>query len=195
VPGGAASGRRRREKVHDRPVNQLRPYEVALASALLLAVVGGLGFLAYQLYDTPKEGLPLDSGDGERPAATAEMPVPSAIDLTIKPRPKRLYGAWDLRADDGRTGRLVLRPDGTLTASSTAGDSPLPDYSGNWYLLEEDGDRYVLEFGRERGGLDGYKVTLEVTCPDAFTLTETVKGGVPLKDYQRFVRATPARSP
>ena len=53
----------------------------------------------------------------------------------------------------------------------------------------------VLEFGRERGGLDGYKVTLEVTCPDAFTLTETVKGGVPLKDYQRFVRATPARSP
>src|SRR4029079_12616793 len=80
-------------------------------------------------------------------------------------------------------------------ASATAGDSPLPDYSGNWYLLEEDGDRYVLEFGREPGGLDGYKVTLEVTCPDAFTLTETVKGGVPLKDYQRFVRATPARSP
>jgi hypothetical protein len=56
-------------------------------------------------------------------------------------------------------------------------------------LLDEDGDRYVLEFSRERGGLDGYKVTLVLTSPDAFTLIETVKSGLPIRDHQRFVRA------
>jgi hypothetical protein len=190
-------GSRRRQKVLDRPVNQLRPYEVALASALILAVVGGLGFLAYQLYAQPKDGPAADAGsDADRQVVeTDPFPLPTIVDRTEKPRPKRLMGAWDLRADDGRTGRLVLRPDGTLTASSSSGDSPLPDYTGSWYLLAEDGDKYVLEFSKVYGGLDGYRVSLWMTSADAFTLIETVKGGTPMKDYQRFVRAAPAKAP
>jgi hypothetical protein len=193
---GKRPGGRRRQKVVDKPVSELRPYEVALASALILAVLGGLGFLAYQLYAQPKDAPSADAvGDAERPAAVADtVPLPP-VDSSIKPRPKALFGAWELRADDGRNGRLILRPDGTLTASSTSGDSPLPDYTGGWYLLAQEGDVYVIEFGREHGGLDGYRVKLMMTGPDAFTLIETVKGMTPIKDNQRFVRAAAARGP
>jgi hypothetical protein len=191
MPVDAVGRHRRRKRVADRPVGQLRPYEVALASALILAVLGGLGYLAYQLYFQPKGLSVVQTVDGvpeQAPIAAEPFPI-ATTDLTLKPRPKRLAGAWELRADDGRTGRLILRADGTLTASSTTGDSPLADYNGKWFLLDEDGDRYVLEFSRERGGLDGYKVTLLLTNPDAFTLIETVKGGLPIRDFQRFVRA------
>jgi hypothetical protein len=189
APPLTADKQRRREKVHDRPVGQLRPYEVALASALILAVLGGLGFLGYQLYSQPKDVAAAGGDEGtERFGGPGDFP--SVTDMTLKPRPKKLAGVWELRADDSRTGRLVLRPDGTLTASSTSGDLSLPDYNGNWYLLDEDGDKFVLEFARERGGLDGYKVTLLMTNPEAFTLVETVKGGATVRDYQRFVRAT-----
>src|SRR4051812_7593174 len=106
------------------------------------------------------------------------------------PKPPRVVGVWELKADDSRTGTLTLRPRGTLTASSSTGDLSLPDYNGNWYLLDEDGDKFVLEFARERGGLDGYKVTLVLTSPEAFTLVETVKSGQTIRDAQRFVRVT-----
>jgi hypothetical protein len=186
----AAGRHRRREKVHDRPVGQLRPYEVILASAIILAVLGGVGFLVYQLYSQPKDAVATGDESTDRAAGPDPFAVPVVSDAGPKPRPKRLFGVWELRADDGRSGRLLLRPDGTLTASSTAGDSPLPDYNGKWFLLDEDGDRYVIEFGREHGAFDGYKVTLVLTNPDAFTLVETVKGTSPIRDYQRFVRAT-----
>jgi hypothetical protein len=111
----------------------------------------------------------------------------------VKPPPKesaadRLAGVWELRADDGRSGRLILSPDGGLAASSTAGDVPLPDYAGHWYLLDEAGNRLVLEFGHEKGRADSYQVTLLLTCPDAFTLVETLKNGWPSREQHRFVR-------
>jgi hypothetical protein len=119
--------------------------------------------------------------------------VSFGVAAPAKPLPKesaieRLSGVWELRADDGRVGRLILSPDGRLAASSTAGDRPLPDYEGHWYLLEEAGNRFVLEFGRERGGIDSYRVTWLFNCRDAFTLVETIKGGVAIRDQHRFIR-------
>lgn len=119
-------------------------------------------------------------------------PVARGFPDPTKPVPKepanvRLSGVWELRADDGRSGRLILSPEGGLAASSTAGDNPLPDYEGHWYLLDEAGDRFELEFGRKRGSPDAYRVTLVLTCRDAFTLVETVKGGVRHLEQNRFV--------
>jgi hypothetical protein len=104
----------------------------------------------------------------------------------------RLEGVWELKADDGRTGRMTLRVDGTITASSASGDSKLPDYNGRWFLLAADGDLYSLEFAKEQGEPGAYRVKLVMTCWDAFTLVETVKGGVPIRDQQRFVRLVPS---
>jgi hypothetical protein len=120
-------------------------------------------------------------------------PVTFGFSAPVKPSLKesaaaRLAGVWELRSDDGRSGRLILNPDGRLAAASTASDRPLPDYEGHWFLLDEAGNRFVLEFGRKKGGLDSYQVTLVLTCPDAFTLVETIKNGVPTWDQHRFVR-------
>jgi hypothetical protein len=109
----------------------------------------------------------------------------------FRPARDRLVGVWELKADDGRTGRLTLRADGTLTAASTAGESELPDYNGRWSLLAADGDRYRLEVAHEQGAADADRVTLLLTSSDAFTLVETVKGGTPIRDQQRFVRVPP----
>ena len=102
-----------------------------------------------------------------------------------------LSGTWELKADDGRSGVIVLRPDGTLTASSSSGDVALPDYHGHWFILANNGVRYHLEFAKERGEAAAYQVTLLLTCSDAFTVVETIKGGVPIRDQQRFVRVAP----
>jgi hypothetical protein len=148
--------------------------------------------LWYYNQDEPKGG-PASDGDKVNETLLADpFDVPTEKALAPKRRPARLAGVWELRADDGRTGRLILSPDGRLAASSTAGNSPLPDYEGHWYLLEESGDRFVLEFGREHRGFDSYKVTLLLTDPDAFTLTETLKGGVPTREKHRFIRTGPA---
>jgi hypothetical protein len=195
------AGRRRRKEriVEERPAGQLRPYEVVLASALILAVLAGLGVLGYQLYSQPAAGDRLAGDDPDQAAAAAEPYTPPTADLAPKERPKRLTGAWELRSDDGRSGRLVLRPDGTLIASSTGpGDSALPDYTGKWFLLKKDGSRYELEFGQERGGVDGYRVTLLLApTQEAFTLAETVKSGIATRVMERFVRvaAAPAVTP
>jgi hypothetical protein len=183
--------RSRHRESHDPFQKRLQPYEIVLATGLVLAGLAGLGMLWYYHRDPPK-------GDGAA-GATADdtsLPdlaaVPSEKDLMPKPRPARLAGMWELRSDDGRSGRLILSPDGRLAASSTAGDSPLPDYEGQWFLYEENGDRYVLEFGREHRGFDGYKVTVLLTSPDALTLVETIKNGVPTRERHRFIRIGPA---
>jgi hypothetical protein len=105
----------------------------------------------------------------------------------------RLVGVWELKADDGRSGTLTIRGDGTLTAASAAGESPLPEYHGRWAVLAADGDRYRLEFARGPAAADAYQVTLVLTSADAFTLVETVRGGTRVRDAQRFVRAAPIR--
>jgi acetyl esterase len=113
-----------------------------------------------------------------------EAPKPPAKE----PKPPPFVGTWELKADDERSGRLTLRADGTLTASSASGDSELPDYNGRWYVVEEKGNRIKFEFGHERNDPNAYKVTIELDNSNAFTLIETVKGGVPIRDKQRFVR-------
>jgi hypothetical protein len=116
----------------------------------------------------------------------------------IKPGPKetpqqRLAGTWQLKSDDGRTGALILHEEGRLIATASD-DNELPPFEGKWSLISENGDIYVLEFGP--GGADeqsNYRVTIVLTCPNAFTLTETIKNGVPLRESHRFARIGPAR--
>jgi hypothetical protein len=181
---------RHRDRYNPFEKDRLGPHELALAVILVLAGVGGLALLWYSNRGESKSGPGSDASEG---TSVVDPPaVPTEKDLAPKPLPARLLGVWELRSDDGRSGRLVLGPNGHLAASSTAGESPLPDYEGNWYLFEEKGDRFVLEFAREHRGFDGYKVTVLLTTPDAFTLVETLKGGVPTHEKHRFVRTGPA---
>jgi hypothetical protein len=122
------------------------------------------------------------------------------IAAPVKPASKetavdRLSGIWELRADDGRSGRLILRLDGTLTASSGMGGNQFPDYQGRWYLLEEEGDRFLLEFGQRRGGPGSYNVKITLTCRDAFTVVETIVNRVTLREQNRFVRISKVPNP
>jgi hypothetical protein len=71
----------------------------------------------------------------------------------------------------------------------------LDDYVGKWLLLAEDGNRYSLEFGKEIGDLNSYRVTIVLTCRDAFTLVETFKNGVSFREQHRFVRVSAAPNP
>ncbi len=177
---------------------RLRPYEIVLAVALILAGLVGLGLLWYYNQDTQK--VPAPDGDRANESLLVDpFVVPTEKELAPKPVPAALVGTWELRADDGRTGKLVLSADGRLAAISVAGDSPtpegdnpLPDYEGHWYLIKQTGDRYVLEFGREHRGRQTYKVTVQLTDPDAFTLVETLKAGVPTGEKHRFIRIAPA---
>jgi hypothetical protein len=185
-----ANRQRNWERLEEQRAGGLRPYEIALALTLVLAVLGGLGLLLYQKVYQPRSPTAVADADEETPPA-GDLPE---VELGIKPRPPELDGVWELRSDDGRSGRLVLHSDGTLVAASASDESPLRDYEGHWFLAESAGDRYVLEFGQEYHGLDSYKVTVVLTCPDAFTLVQTVKGGIPLREAHRFVRTGPASS-
>jgi hypothetical protein len=182
---------RQRGVTVERRSDRLRPYEVALAAGLVVAIVGVLGVLWYENHSTSNNAA---VAEGE-PADETKAPEPVVLDetqLAPKPWPKQLIGVWDLRSDDGRTGQLILRPDGTLIATSVAGSSPLADYEGHWYLVKEDGNQFILEFGSERYSLDGYRVKLLLTNANAFTLVETIKGGVSIREVHRFVRTGPA---
>lgn len=101
---------------------------------------------------------------------------------------ERLSGVWELRADDGRTGQLILSLDGRLAAASSSGGNRLPDYEGQWSLIGEDGNRFTLEFGKSLGSPDSYRVSLVLTCRDAFTLLETIKNRTAIREQHRFVR-------
>jgi hypothetical protein len=181
---------RRWERLEADRAGRVRPYEIALAVTLLVAVVGGLGVLWYQKVYLPRHPAiaeVVDESDGSQPSG--DMPV---VELGEKPRPSELFGIWELRSDDGRAGKLVLHPDGSLVAATVAEESPLPDYEGRWFLAAASGNQYVLEFGTDHHALDSYKVTIELTSPEAFTLVQTVKGGVPIQESHRFVRTGPA---
>jgi hypothetical protein len=170
--------------------DRLKPYEIVLAILLVLAGLGGLGMLWYYNYGGPKGGL--GSVDSAKDAPEAD-PIIAAVekDPAPKPLPAQLTGVWELRSDDGLSGSLVLGQDGALGASSSADATKIPDFQGHWNLDSVDGNRYVLEFGPETRGLDSYKVTVELTSPDAFTLVETIRSGVPIREQRRFVRIGP----
>jgi len=197
-PAGAESkAKHKRVRTSEKTPGQLRPFELILAGVLMLAVIGGVATVIYYLYGQPKDPMLADAGETQSDrmptAADNEFSIPKVAAPTSKPRPARLLGAWELRSDDGRVGRLVFRQDGSMSASSSVFDSPMADYSGGWFVHEADGDRYVLEFGKEQGGTSGFRVTVIVNNVDAFTLLETVRNGLPATDQQRFVRLRPAK--
>ena len=166
--------------------DRLKPYEIVLAIFLVLAGLGGLGMLWYYNYGGPKSGLDgVDSAkDGRRSIPLSRRSRKSRLRNRCRPK---LAGVWELRSDDGLSGSLVLGQDGARSSSS-ADASKIPDFQGRWNLDSVDGNRYVLEFGPETRGLDSYKVTIELTSPDAFTLVETIRSGVPIREQRRFVR-------
>jgi hypothetical protein len=185
----SAEGRRRRDAFSDPGSDQLRPFEIILALFLVVGGLTGLGLLGYRYYSQPKDPTAAGTEASEEPPAPEPVPIRTEADLAPKPWPKRLFGSWQLRSDDGRAGYLILAPEGVLVAASNSWDTgSLPEFEGHWYLIKESGNRFVLEFGSEWRSLDSYQVTVELTCPDAFTLLETIKGGVTTHDQHRFVR-------
>jgi hypothetical protein len=111
------------------------------------------------------------------------------------PAKDRLVGAWALKADDGRAGTLTFRADGTLTASSTAGEYRIPDYQGTWRVLSEargtDGGYSCVVEMSQPGSAGAYQATFLFTCPAAMTLTTSVRNGTTVTASQRFVRTAP----
>ena len=103
-----------------------------------------------------------------------------------------LAGVWELRNDDFRSGKIILRPDGGLIASSDLEEVRDRDFHGAWTLVSQRGSKYVLEFGSAPGALGSSRVTLVLTCRDAFTIVEVQENAVRIPEQQRFVRTGPA---
>jgi hypothetical protein len=183
--------RRDRDRDQDRfqefGAKRLRWHEILVGVVILVGGLVGLGLLCYQYYgpDKPSDGDAAQTADDADPSAI----VPVDLNIDPKPRPPQLFGAWELRSDDGRAGQLILDPDGGLIATSATDESPFPPYKGHWFFIDRVGDRFLLEFGTLWHGPDSYRVALDMTGPDAFTLVETVKGGAPVRDQHRFIRA------
>jgi len=195
---GTAKAKHRRARSAEKVPGQLKPFELILAGGLMLAVIGGVASLVYYLYSQPKEQLTLESGEppSERTPTAADnsFRIPSAAEQPAPPRPAGLMGAWELRSDDGRYGRLVFRPDGSMTASSSFDNSPVSTYEGNWFVRQADGHLFEIDFDQERGGTEGYRVKIILNSADAFTIVESVRRGLPTYDQQRFVRLSPSKA-
>jgi hypothetical protein len=195
-PPPPVAGPRHRGRDHVDPFQapRLKPYEIGLALALIAACVIGLVMLWFQYYPTTKS--PQAVAEADVPEETTPLANaftgPSEQDKAPKPLPTQLAGQWELRSDDGRSGMLTLSPDGRLAAASSAGEKDLPNYEGQWALISQDGNQYVLEFGKSVRGLESYRVKVELTQPNAFTLLETIKNGVRLRETHRFIRTGPA---
>jgi hypothetical protein len=184
---------RRQAKLDEEWVGRrrLKPYELVLALTIVLGAAAGGGLLWYQNSGPTRSSAaeaPAEDGPPLDPAAQA--PKGDVVENDTLARPAELIGNWELRADDGRGGVIRLDPDGKLLATSVSWSNPVPDYLGQWFVLDHDGDRYLLEFGSVHRGPDSYRVRIQLTGPDAFTLMETVKGGTPIRDNHRFVRMT-----
>jgi hypothetical protein len=168
---------------------RLKPYEFVLALAIIFGAAVGAGLLWYQNFGQTRSTTPESTAEDGPPLDPAAQAPKGDIDGNdTLPRPAELIGNWELRADDGRGGIIRLDPDGTLLATSVSWSERVPDYNGHWFVLKHDGDWYLLEFGSVHRGPDSYRVRIQLTGPDAFTLIETVKGGTPIRDGHRFVR-------
>src|SRR5262249_57353803 len=93
------------------------------------------------------------------------------------PLPARLVGDWDSRSDDGTLTSFEFRADGSMTLVPL----PTPVASGpqfmKWYLLREEGDELEVELGPDFNFPKNHRITLTLTCPDAFTVTRTIHSG------------------
>jgi hypothetical protein len=190
APPKPARRRERSDDVHDPfKAHGLRPFELVLAGLLLLGLLVGGGLLAYQYLGAPSGPPAVPEGPDINPPTTA--PLPSESELVAKPLPPQLFGTWDLRSDDERSGQLILRPDGTLTATSMSGNIAAADTEGHWYMVSQSGSRFALDFAPHVRSLAGYRVMLDMPGPDAFTLVETLMRGVALPEGSRFIRVGP----
>src|SRR5204863_10170879 len=116
-------------------------------------------------------------------------PAAGPAERPAKPLPSRLVGTWELRADDGRTGSMEFRPDGTMSVSTTIFDFKPLQYEGDWSLVGEDGDRLVIELGVKEDIFGRFRFTMVVNPEpdnDALTILETAQHGSIQRDPQRF---------
>jgi hypothetical protein len=182
---------RRQAKIDDEWAGRrrLKPHELVLALTIIFGAAVGGGLLWYQYYGQTRSSTLESAGEEGPPLDPAAQPPKGDVsDNDTMPRTAELFGNWELRADDGRGGIIRLDPDGSLLATSVSWSDRVPDYNGHWFVLDHDGDRYLLEFGSVHRGPDSYRVRIQLTGPDAFTLIETVKSGTPIRDGHRFVR-------
>jgi hypothetical protein len=57
--------------------------------------------------------------------------------------------------------------------------------------VSQAGDRFVLDLATQAGSLGAYRVTVEMSGPDAFTLVETLRRGITAPEGSRFIRVGP----
>ena len=182
---------------------RLRPYEAGLALALVLGISLGLGAVVWRLYNGENPNyapttVPAAAEPPERVLVSDEaLAGLTPVERPPLPLPRRLCGIWDLKSDDGRLGQLEFRADGTMIGAVPAAVAvalfgrELPKYTGTWSLLEEDGDRLTIELSQDRAFIGGHRIILTLTCPEAFTLVESIHNGVVSREALRFVLRDP----
>jgi hypothetical protein len=172
----------------------MKPYEMALALALLLGVAGGLGAIVWRMShaDQPAPA-PAAEATSARKAAPDESPPPGTF--VTKPLPWQLLGVWKLCADDGREGSIEFRENGTMRADISLSGDALPKVEGTWELVREEDGMMVIEVSPDNSGLGGFRMALQLTSPDAFTLTKSMRGGISQWEVQRFVRVAGPAAP
>jgi hypothetical protein len=199
----AAAARRRSRHKQKETMPRLRPYEAGLALALIVGISLGLGAVLWRLYSGENPNYaPATEVSGERTQPFTEPPAAlPPVDRPPLPLPRRLCGIWDLKSDDGRVGRLEFRADGTMSGAVPAAvavalfGSEVPEYRAAWALMEEDGDRLTIELSQDRTFIGGHRIVLALTCPEGFTLVESIHNGKVNREAQRFVLRVPPPAP
>src|SRR5439155_27338087 len=105
----------------------------------------------------------------------------------------RLLGVWELRADDGRTGWMEFRADGTADfVAAFGGEEVIPEHV-RWALVAEDGDALTIEMGDQPGAPGQYRLRMVLTSPDALTIVWKIRHGFEQETANRFIRRDSSR--
>jgi hypothetical protein len=175
----------------------------ASLTALIVVAIASGAFIVHRLVSISRAS---KAGSAPAPPAAVEA-GPGAADPVAPARHQPsdppgfkdwLVGVWESRADDGSHSSFDFRADGTALAAP-AGDAgePGPAVSGRWAVIQWSGNEYVLDFGPDFDLPMNHRFTIRVGGPDAdaFTLVDTLHGGVGRTDELRFVRRRAPAAP
>ncbi len=181
-----------RERLRARRAAKVKARDYFIAGVILFAIIALIGSVAYMvLRDDASAARP--AGDDDAAAETTEPPHPPLLSATpanapAKPLPTRLFGVWELRTDDERSGSMEYRADGTASFLAEVGGQESAPNELRWTVLEEAGDELTVELGNGAGQPGICRLRLLFTSPDAFTVIGKIELGIEKDSANRFVR-------
>jgi hypothetical protein len=132
---------------------------------------------------------PVDTTPGDAQTTQPPQTEPTVFPSEPLPRPDRLVGGWDSRADDGSHSQFDFMADGTVVITSVAA----PRIKAFWYVVQQQYDDLVIEVGPEFGAFGNFQLVLRFSGVDAFTAVRTVHRGITTLTDLRYVRVGPPR--